>query len=89
MVSNFREGGTVSILCAPPRCDRLHFLRVTRRIVRLAKEAGGRSVGCTIELPSEQPTNAYLDRSVRMHYFFARETLLVKYSYAFVVYCQP
>src|SRR5213595_3342090 len=52
---------------------------------RGAKEAGGRSVGCTIELPSEQPTNAYLDRCVRMHYFFARKTLLVKYSYAFVV----
>jgi uncharacterized protein (TIGR00730 family) len=52
---------------------------------RGAKEAGGRSVGCTIELPSEQPTNIYLDRCVRMHYFFARKTLLVKYSYAFVV----
>jgi uncharacterized protein (TIGR00730 family) len=52
---------------------------------RGAKEAGGRSVGCTIELPSEQPTNAYLDHCVRMHYFFARKTLLVKYSYAFVV----
>src|SRR6266513_4053641 len=52
---------------------------------RGAKEAGGRSVGCTIELPSEQPANAYLDRCVRLHYFFARKTLLVKYSYAFVV----
>ena len=52
---------------------------------RGAKEAGGRSVGCTIELPSEQPANAYLDRCVRMHYFFVRKTLLVKYSYAFVV----
>lgn len=52
---------------------------------RGAKEAGGRSVGCTIELPSEQPTNVYLDRCVRMHYFFARKTLLVKYSYAFIV----
>jgi uncharacterized protein (TIGR00730 family) len=52
---------------------------------RGAKGAGGRSVGCTIELASEQPTNAYLDRCVRMHYFFARKTLLVKYSYAFVV----
>jgi uncharacterized protein (TIGR00730 family) len=52
---------------------------------RGAKEAGGRSVGCTIELPSEQPTNVYLDRCVRMHYFFARKTLLIKYSYAFVV----
>jgi uncharacterized protein (TIGR00730 family) len=52
---------------------------------RGAKEVGGRSVGCTIELPSEQPANAYLDRCVRMHYFFVRKTLLVKYSYAFVV----
>jgi uncharacterized protein (TIGR00730 family) len=52
---------------------------------RGAKEAGGRSVGCTIELPSEQPTNVYLDRCVRLHYFFVRKTLLVKYSYAFVV----
>jgi len=52
---------------------------------RGAKEAGGRSVGCTIELPSEQPANAYLDRCVRMHYFFVRKALLVKYSYACVV----
>ena len=52
---------------------------------RGAKEIGSRSVGCTIELPSEQPTNVYLDRCVRMHYFFVRKALLVKYSYAFVV----
>jgi uncharacterized protein (TIGR00730 family) len=52
---------------------------------RGAKDVGGRSVGCTIELPSEQPANAYLDRCVRMHYFFVRKALLVKYSYAFVV----
>src|SRR5678815_2216142 len=52
---------------------------------RGAKEVGGRSVGCTIELPSEQRANAYLDRCVRMHYFFVRKALLVKYSYAFVV----
>ena len=52
---------------------------------RGAKEAGGRSVGCNIELPFEQPANAYLDRCVRMHYFFVRKALLIKYSYAFVV----
>jgi len=52
---------------------------------RGAKDAGGRSVGCNIALPSEQKPNAYLDRSVTMHYFFVRKTLLVKYSYAFVV----
>ncbi|MBI3415259.1 MAG: TIGR00730 family Rossman fold protein [Verrucomicrobia bacterium] len=53
---------------------------------RGAKEAGGRSVGCNIELPFEQKPNAYLDRCVTMHYFFVRKTLLVKYSYAFVVF---
>src|SRR5213075_3031095 len=52
---------------------------------RGAKEVGGRSVGCNIELPGEQAANAYLDRCVRMHYFFVRKALLVKYSYAFVV----
>src|SRR6266571_5155889 len=52
---------------------------------RGAKEVGGRSVGCNIELPFEQPANAYLDRCVRLHYFFVRKALLVKYSYAFVV----
>jgi len=52
---------------------------------RGAKEVGGRSVGCNIELPSEQAANAYLDRCVRTHYFFVRKALLVKYSYAFVV----
>jgi uncharacterized protein (TIGR00730 family) len=50
-----------------------------------AKEVGGRSVGCNIELPFEQLPNPYLDRHVKMHYFFVRKTLLIKYSYAFVV----
>ena len=53
---------------------------------RGAKEAGGRSVGCNIRLPHEQGPNAYLDRQVRMEYFFVRKTLLIKYSYAFVVF---
>ena len=52
---------------------------------RGAKEIGGRSVGCNIELPREQHPNAYLDRSVTLRYFFVRKTLLVKYSYAFVI----
>jgi len=52
---------------------------------RGAKDVGGRSVGCNIELPFEQKPNAYLDRWVTLHYFFVRKTLLVKYSYAFVV----
>jgi len=52
---------------------------------RGAKEAGGRSVGCNITLPFEQMPNEYLDRSVTLYYFFVRKTLLVKYSYAFIV----
>ena len=52
---------------------------------RGAREAGGRSVGCNVELPFEQEPNAYLDRWVTCRYFFVRKVLLVKYSYAFVV----
>ena len=52
---------------------------------RGAREAGGRSIGVNIELPFEQHVNPYVDRSVDMHYFFTRKTILVKYSYAFVV----
>jgi uncharacterized protein (TIGR00730 family) len=51
---------------------------------RGAREAGGRSVGCNIELPKEQRPNPYLDRSVTCRYFFVRKVLLFKYSYAFV-----
>ncbi|MCB9252649.1 MAG: TIGR00730 family Rossman fold protein [Flavobacteriales bacterium] len=53
---------------------------------RGAKEVGGRSVGCNIELPFEQVPNAYLDRSVDIQYFFVRKVMLLKYSYGFVVY---
>jgi len=51
---------------------------------RGAQDAGGRSVGCNIELPLEQAPNRYLDRSVTCHYFFVRKVLLFKYSFAFV-----
>jgi uncharacterized protein (TIGR00730 family) len=52
---------------------------------RGAREAGGRSVGCNIELPEEQAPNAYLDLSVTFQHFYVRKVMLVKYSYAFVV----
>lgn len=52
---------------------------------RGAKEVGGRSVGCNIVLPHEQDPNPYLDLWVNIRYFFVRKTLLIKYSYAFVV----
>jgi uncharacterized protein (TIGR00730 family) len=51
---------------------------------RGAKEAGGASVGCNIELPVEQKPNAYLDRWVETRSFFVRKVVLAKYSYAFV-----
>ncbi|HEX5624737.1 MAG TPA: TIGR00730 family Rossman fold protein [Saprospiraceae bacterium] len=50
-----------------------------------AKSVGGKSVGCNIELPHEQRPNDYLDHWVSMKYFFTRKTLLIKYSYAFIV----
>ncbi len=52
---------------------------------RGAKDVKGRSVGCNIELPFEQKPNPYLDKWVSIKYFFVRKTLLIKYSYAFIV----
>jgi uncharacterized protein (TIGR00730 family) len=51
---------------------------------RGAREAGGRSVGCNIELPVEQTPNRYLDRWITFRHFFVRKVILVKYSYAFI-----
>jgi len=51
---------------------------------RGAREAGGRSIGCNIELPAEQKPNAYLDHWITFRHFFVRKVMLVKYSYAFV-----
>jgi uncharacterized protein (TIGR00730 family) len=52
---------------------------------RGAREAGGTSIGCNIQLPREQHPNAYLDRFVEFRHFFVRKVMLVKYSHAFVV----
>jgi uncharacterized protein (TIGR00730 family) len=52
---------------------------------RGAREAGGRSVGCNIQLPFEQEPNAFLDTFLEFRYFFVRKVMLVKYSYGFVV----
>lgn len=52
---------------------------------RGAKEAGGISIGCNIQLPLEQVPNPYLDRWITFRYFFIRKVALVKYSYAFFV----
>jgi uncharacterized protein (TIGR00730 family) len=53
---------------------------------RGAAEAGGISVGCTIELPHEQATNSYANIAIGFRYFFVRKTMFVKYSEGFVVF---
>ncbi len=52
---------------------------------RGARDVGGPSVGCNIKLPFEQMPSPYLDRCVTMNHFFVRKTLLMKYSYGFVI----
>jgi uncharacterized protein (TIGR00730 family) len=51
---------------------------------RGAKDVGGMSVGCNIQLPQEQKPNPYLDRWVTFKHFYIRKLMLVKYSYAFI-----
>jgi uncharacterized protein (TIGR00730 family) len=53
---------------------------------RGAREAGAKSVGLHIELPFEEPSNAYLDVSLDFHYFFTRKLMFVRYACAFVVF---
>ena len=50
-----------------------------------AFENGGTSVGINIKLPFEQKENPYLHKSVTIDYFFVRKTLMIKYSYAFII----
>ena len=52
---------------------------------RGAKDVDGPSVGCNIILPQEQGHNPYLDKWVNMKHFFVRKTLLIKYSYGFII----
>jgi uncharacterized protein (TIGR00730 family) len=54
---------------------------------RGCSEAGGLSVGLGIELPFEQGLNNWVDLGINFRYFFARKTMFVKYSQAFV--CLP
>jgi uncharacterized protein (TIGR00730 family) len=51
---------------------------------RGAKDAGGISIGCNIELRHEQLPNPYLDKWITFRHFYVRKLMLVKYSYAFV-----
>lgn len=51
-----------------------------------ARLAGGRSIGCNIELPFEQGSNPYIDTLVNFRYFFVRKTMFIKYSAAFIIF---
>jgi uncharacterized protein (TIGR00730 family) len=53
---------------------------------RGAAEAGGLSVGCTIELPHEQAVNEFVNLAIAFRYFFVRKTMFVKYSEAYIVF---
>ncbi len=52
---------------------------------RGAYENGGMSVGCNIRLPFEQSHNQYMHKWMTFDFFFTRKTILIKYSYAFVI----
>jgi uncharacterized protein (TIGR00730 family) len=53
---------------------------------RGAKEAGGSSIGCNIELPFEQQSNGFTTLSINFRYFFVRKTMFVKYSNGFAIF---
>jgi hypothetical protein len=53
---------------------------------RGARDGGGVSVGCNIELPFEQGSNAYLTKNLLFKFFFVRKTMFVKYATAFIVF---
>jgi uncharacterized protein (TIGR00730 family) len=50
---------------------------------RGAKDAGGYSIGCNIELALEQRPNPYCDLVVTFRHFFVRKVMLVKYASGF------
>src|ERR687896_1787343 len=53
---------------------------------RGAREAGGLSIGCNIELPFEQGLNEFVDLGMEFRYFFVRKTMFVKYAEGFVIF---
>jgi hypothetical protein len=52
---------------------------------RGALEAGGLSMGATIDIPTQEEPNEYLHACAQFDHFFVRKVMLVKYSLAFVV----
>jgi hypothetical protein len=50
-----------------------------------AAEAGGKSVGLHIHLPSEQKANKYANVRLDFKYFFIRKVIFVKYAVAYII----
>jgi uncharacterized protein (TIGR00730 family) len=53
---------------------------------RGCQEAGGLSVGFSIELPDEQDMNTWCDLSLMFHHFYARKVMFVKAAEGFVIF---
>jgi hypothetical protein len=53
---------------------------------RGCQEAGGLSVGFSIELPEEQGKNGWCDISMMFHHFYARKVMFVKAAEGFVIF---
>jgi uncharacterized protein (TIGR00730 family) len=49
-----------------------------------ARQAGGRSIGLNIKLPSDQATNSHAQTILHFDYFFIRKVMFVKYACGFV-----
>jgi uncharacterized protein (TIGR00730 family) len=51
-----------------------------------AVEGGGKSIGLNIDLPAEQPPNAYANIRASFRYFFVRKVMFVKYAVAYIIF---
>jgi len=49
-----------------------------------ARDAGAQTIALNIDLPFEQPADAWADVSLDFHYFFCRKVMFVRYANAFV-----
>ena len=53
---------------------------------RGAREAGGKSIGIGIKLPSEQQFNSYVTESMNFHFFFTRKVIMTYSAKGFVYF---
>ena len=51
-----------------------------------AAQAGGKSIGLNIDLPTEQIQNEYQNLSMHFRYFFCRKVMFLKYAHGFIVF---